>query len=39
MKPPRNDKPSLDIAGALPLSPSPETCPVDIRDHYGHYID
>ena len=39
MNTPRNDKPSLDIAGALPLSPSPETCPVDIRDHYGHYID
>ena len=32
-------KPKLQIAGALPLSPSPERIPVRIRERYGHFID
>ena len=32
-------KPSLKIEGALELAPSPERCPVEIQDHYGHFID
>jgi len=31
--------PTLNIAGALDLSPSPERAPINIADHYGHYIN
>ena len=34
-----DSRPALKIAGALDLAPSPERCPVDISDHYGHFID
>ena len=29
----------LKLSGALELSPSPERCPVDFRERYGHYIN
>jgi aldehyde dehydrogenase (NAD+) len=31
--------PKLNIAGALELSPSPERAPINIAEHYGHYIN
>ncbi len=31
-------KPTLDLAGALELSPSPESIPVHIQERYGHFI-
>ncbi|TNE87754.1 MAG: aldehyde dehydrogenase family protein [Deltaproteobacteria bacterium] len=35
----KDDKPTLDLAGALDLSPAPESCPVTIKPRYGHFID
>lgn len=32
-------KPELQLSGALPLSPSIESCPVTLRERYGHFID
>ncbi len=32
------EKPELDLAGALELSPSPERHPVQFRERYGHFI-
>jgi aldehyde dehydrogenase (NAD+) len=34
----QSDRPRLKIAGALDLSPAPESVPVNIPDHIGHYI-
>ena len=31
-------KPTLDLQGALELSPSPERIPVDLKERYGHFI-
>lgn len=39
MTQPTDDAPKLDLADALPLSPSIEKHPVDIRPAYGHFID
>ncbi|NCG21222.1 MAG: aldehyde dehydrogenase family protein, partial [Rhodobacterales bacterium] len=39
MNKPVDPKPALKLKGALPLSPSPESCPVDIPDHVGHFIN
>lgn len=39
MNEPTDTTPQLHIAGALELSPSPERAPVNIADHYGHFIN
>ncbi|MCO4743265.1 MAG: aldehyde dehydrogenase family protein [Proteobacteria bacterium] len=31
-------KPALQLAGALDLSPAPESCPAPIKSRYGHFI-
>ena len=36
---PTDTSPKLQLEGALDLSPAPERCPVDIADHYGHFIN
>src|SRR5689334_7927496 len=35
----KNDAPELKIAGALDLSPAPESLPVKVADRYGHFVD
>ena len=36
---PTENSPKLKLEGALDLSPAPESCPVDIDEHYGHFIN
>jgi aldehyde dehydrogenase (NAD+) len=38
MNSPADPKPTLDLTGALELSPSPESIPVHIKPRYGHFI-
>ncbi|TVQ92240.1 MAG: aldehyde dehydrogenase family protein [Deltaproteobacteria bacterium] len=38
MSPTEQERPRLKIAGALDLAPSPESCPVGVPEHIGHFI-
>jgi aldehyde dehydrogenase (NAD+) len=39
MNKPAEKTPGLQLQGALDLSPSPERCPVEIHERYGHFIN